>query len=66
MAGWVRLCGETALLGASGIGHALVASLMDQLRPVPVVSLFRTPDLVAFDEASNFRTTKQVVLHRSG
>jgi ribosomal protein S18 acetylase RimI-like enzyme len=53
-------------LRRSGIGHALVASLMDQLRPVPVVSLFCTPDLVAFYEASNFRTTKQVVLHRSG
>jgi ribosomal protein S18 acetylase RimI-like enzyme len=47
-----------------GIGQALLAGLMEQLKPVPVVTLFCSPDLVRHDEASSFSRTRQVVMHR--
>jgi ribosomal protein S18 acetylase RimI-like enzyme len=46
-----------------GVGHALLASLMEQLGPVPVVTLFCSPDLVSYYEASSFRASRQVVMH---
>jgi GNAT superfamily N-acetyltransferase len=48
-----------------GIGRALLAGLMEQLRPIPVVTLFCSPDLVRYYEASSFRRTRQVVMHRA-
>jgi hypothetical protein len=48
-----------------GLGRALLAGLMEQLKPVPVVTLFCSPDLVGHYEASSFRRTRQVVMHRS-
>jgi ribosomal protein S18 acetylase RimI-like enzyme len=47
-----------------GIGQALLASLMEQLKPVPVVTLFCSPDLVGHYEASSFSRTRQVVMDR--
>jgi hypothetical protein len=38
---------------------------MEQLKPVPVVTLFCSPDLVGHYEASSFRGTRQVVMHRA-
>lgn len=49
-----------------GIGQALIAGLMEQLGPVPVVTLFCSPDLVRHYEASSFTRTRQVVMHRPG
>ena len=46
-----------------GVGHALLASLMEQLGPVPVVTLFCSPDLASYYEASSFRASRQVVMH---
>ena len=48
-----------------GAGRALLAGLMDQLGRVPVVTLFCSPDLVHYYEASSFRRTHQVVMHRA-
>jgi GNAT superfamily N-acetyltransferase len=48
-----------------GVGRALLAGLMEQLKPVPVVTLFCSPDLVGHYEASSFRGTRQVVMHRA-
>jgi GNAT superfamily N-acetyltransferase len=48
-----------------GVGHALLAGLMEQLGPVPVVTLFCSPDLVSYYEASSFRRSRQVVMHRA-
>lgn len=48
-----------------GIGRALLAGLMEQLRPIPVVTLFCSPDLVRYYEASSFKRTRQVVMHRA-
>ena len=49
----------------TGIGHALLANLTEQLGPVPVVTLFCSPGLVRYYEASSFRRTRQVVMHRA-
>jgi ribosomal protein S18 acetylase RimI-like enzyme len=46
-----------------GVGQALLAGLMELLQPVPVVTLFCSPDLVGHYEASSFRRTRQVVMH---
>jgi GNAT superfamily N-acetyltransferase len=48
-----------------GVGRALLAGLTEQLGPVPVVTLFCSPDLVPYYEASSFRKTRQVVMHRN-
>ena len=48
-----------------GVGHALLAGLMEQLGPVPVVTLFCSPDLVSYYEAGSFRRSRQVVMHRA-
>jgi ribosomal protein S18 acetylase RimI-like enzyme len=48
-----------------GVGQALLAGLMEQLRPIPVVTLFCSADLVPHYEASSFRRTRQVVMHRA-
>jgi GNAT superfamily N-acetyltransferase len=48
-----------------GVGHALLAGLIGQLGPVPIVTLFCSPDLVRYYEASSFRRSRQVVMHRS-
>ncbi|MEV6275981.1 GNAT family N-acetyltransferase [Nocardia sp. NPDC051832] len=47
-----------------GLGSELVRRLLDELREIPVVSLFCGQDLVPFYEAAGFRPTRQVVLHR--
>jgi GNAT superfamily N-acetyltransferase len=47
-----------------GVGRALLAGLMEQLEPTPVVTLFCSADLVPHYEASSFRRTRQVVMHR--
>ncbi len=52
-------------LRGSGVGHALVNCLLEQLRPVPLVTLFCSPDLVSYYETFGFHATRQVVLHRS-
>lgn len=49
----------------AGIGRALVAAIIDHLEPVPVTSLFCSPDLVGFYESIGFRSTSQAVLHCS-
>jgi GNAT superfamily N-acetyltransferase len=49
----------------AGVGRALLAGLIKQLEPIPVVTLFCSPSLVAHYEASSFRTTRQVVMHRA-
>ena len=49
----------------AGVGRALLAGLIKQLEPIPVVTLFCSPGLVAHYEASSFRTTRQVVMHRA-
>ncbi len=48
-----------------GIGPALLAGLMEQSGPVPVVTLFCSPDLVRYYEAGSFRRSRQVVMHRA-
>jgi ribosomal protein S18 acetylase RimI-like enzyme len=49
----------------TGLGRRLVDALLAELGPVPVVSLFCAADLTPFYESAGFRTTRQVVLHRS-
>jgi GNAT superfamily N-acetyltransferase len=49
-----------------GVGRALLAGLMELLRPVPLVTLFCSPGLVSYYEASSFKKTKQVVMHWNG
>jgi GNAT superfamily N-acetyltransferase len=49
-----------------GVGRALLAGLTEQLGPVPVVTLFCSPGLVPYYEASSFKKTRQVVMHRNG
>jgi ribosomal protein S18 acetylase RimI-like enzyme len=49
----------------SGIGQAVLDRLMSELGAIPVVTLFCSPDLVRYYEASSFRATRQVVMHRS-
>jgi GNAT superfamily N-acetyltransferase len=49
-----------------GVGRALLDGLTEQLRLVPVVTLFCSPDLVPYYEASSFKKTRQVVMHRNG
>jgi GNAT superfamily N-acetyltransferase len=48
-----------------GVGRALVAAIVEQLQPIPVVSLFCDPGLVPFYEQAGFRPTRQVVLHHN-
>ncbi len=48
----------------TGIGQALMDCLMEALGPIPVVTLFCSPDLVPFYELHSFRGTKQIVMHR--
>lgn len=55
----------TAEMRGAGVGRALVSCLLDQLDSIPVVTLFCARDLVPYYEASGFRPTGQVVLHRS-
>jgi GNAT superfamily N-acetyltransferase len=49
----------------TGVGRALLAGLMEQLEPIPVVTLFCSADLVRYYEASSFRRSRQVVMHRA-
>ncbi len=49
----------------SGIGRALVAGLLELLKPIPVVTVCSPADLAPFYEAAGFRSTSQVVLHRT-
>jgi predicted N-acetyltransferase YhbS len=49
----------------TGVGRALMSCLLQQLRPVPVVTLFCSQDLVSYYEAFGFHATRQMVLHRS-
>ncbi len=48
----------------TGIGQALMDCLMEALGPIPVVTLFCSPDLVPFYELHSLRGTKQIVMHR--
>jgi len=50
----------------SGIGQAVLERLIQELAEIPVVTLFCSPDLVRYYEASSFVATSQVVMHRSG
>lgn len=52
-------------LRGTGVGHTLMSRLLEQLRPIPIITLFCSVDLVSFYESTGFRPTKQVVLHRS-
>jgi len=47
------------------IGRALLAALLGELGPIPVVTLFCPPGLVAYYEGSSFQCTGQVVMHRT-
>lgn len=47
----------------AGIGQALMDRLMQELAPVPVVTLFCTADLVPFYTASGLDATTQIVMH---
>ena len=49
----------------AGVGRALLAGLMEQLEPIPVVTLFCSSELVRYYEASSFRSSRQVVMHRA-
>jgi ribosomal protein S18 acetylase RimI-like enzyme len=49
----------------SGLGQAVLDCLMQELGAIPVVTLFCSPDLVGYYEASSFVATRQVVMHRS-
>jgi GNAT superfamily N-acetyltransferase len=51
-------------LRAAGVGQALMSCLLDQLPPVPLVTLFCSPGLVSYYESFGFHATRQVVLHR--
>lgn len=48
----------------NGVGRRLLAGLVEQLQPIPVVTLFCSERLVPHYEASSFRRTRQVVMHR--
>lgn len=48
-----------------GVGRALLTGLMEQPGPVPVVTLFCSPDLVRYYEVSSFTRSRQVVMHRA-
>jgi ribosomal protein S18 acetylase RimI-like enzyme len=48
----------------TGIGHALLDCLLQELALVPVVTLFCPAELVPFYVASGFHATSQVVMHR--
>jgi GNAT superfamily N-acetyltransferase len=50
----------------AGLGRELLAGLLEQLGPVPVVTLFCSPDLARYYEAASFMRTRQVVMHRTG
>lgn len=52
-------------LRAAGVGHALMTCLLEQVRPVPLVTLFCSPGLVSYYESQGFHATRQVVLHRA-
>jgi GNAT superfamily N-acetyltransferase len=52
-------------LRGTGVGRALVSAILDQLRPIPVVSLFCSAELATFYEAAGFHSTRQTVLHLS-
>jgi GNAT superfamily N-acetyltransferase len=49
----------------SGIGRAVLERLIQELAAIPVVTLFCSPDLVRYYEASSFVATSQVVMHRN-
>ena len=49
-----------------GVGRALLAGLTERLGPIPVVTLFCSPDLAPYYETSSFKRTRQVVMHRAG
>jgi GNAT superfamily N-acetyltransferase len=49
----------------AGIGRALLAGLLGQLGPVPIVTLFCSPDLAPYYEAASFVRSRQVVMHRA-
>src|ERR1022692_191973 len=49
----------------AGIGQALLDCLIDALDPIPVITLFCSPDLVPLYERHSFRRTKQIVMHRT-
>jgi predicted GNAT family N-acyltransferase len=51
-------------LRGTGISHALMSCLPEQLRPMPVVTLFCSPSLVSCYESIGFNVTGQVVLRR--
>ena len=50
---------------SGGGGQALLGRLIEDLGAIPVVTLFCSPDLVRYYEASSFAATRQVVMHRS-
>jgi ribosomal protein S18 acetylase RimI-like enzyme len=52
-------------LQGCGIGRALMNCLLEQLQPIPVVTLFCSSGLVSYYQSIGFRVTGQVVLHRS-
>lgn len=52
-------------LRGSGLGHRLLARLIEELGENIRVTLFCQPDLVPFYEGSGFRATRQVVMHRA-
>jgi GNAT superfamily N-acetyltransferase len=66
--GVVRAYLEDVLVAEShrgvGVGRALVATILDLVEPIPVVSLFCSTDLAGYYEAAGFYRTDQVVLHR--
>ena len=49
----------------SGTGQAMLDRLIQELGAIPVVTLFCSPGLVRYYEASSFLATRQVVIHRS-
>lgn len=48
-----------------GIGRALLNCLLEQTRPVPLVTLFCSARLVPYYESAGFHATSQVVLHHA-
>ncbi len=50
-----------------GIGHQLLARLLEELQHIETITLFCKPDLVAFYEQLGFRAfPSQVVMHQKG
>lgn len=49
----------------AGVGQAILDRLMQELAPVPVITLFCAADLVPFYIPSGFHATSQVVMHRT-